>query len=156
MNPSILIVERATAPNSRKKKQSGASMIELLVSLLIFSFGMLGLAGLQVRSLSMSQSSLYRSQATALTDDILDRMRADRDNALAGQWTTALTNASSSIATTPLAKSDMKDWKATVEALLPDGKASVAVGSGTVTVTLQWDDTRGREAAQSWTTVSRL
>ena len=156
MNPSMLIVERATAPNSGKKKQSGASMIELLVSLLIFSFGMLGLAGLQVRSLSMSQSSLYRSQATALTDDILDRMRADRDNALAGQWTTALTDASSSIATTPLAKSDMKDWKATVEALLPDGKARVTVGSGTVTVTLQWDDTRGREAAQSWTTVSRL
>jgi len=156
MNPSLLIVERATAPNGGKKKQGGASMLELLVSLLIFSFGMLGLAGLQVRSLSMSQSSLYRSQATALTDDILDRMRADRDGALINQWNTTLADASSSIATTPLAKSDMKDWKATVEALLPDGKASVTMASGTVTVTLQWDDTRGREGAQSWTTVSRL
>ena len=155
MNPSS-IVERATAPNFGKKKQAGASMLELLVSLLIFSFGMLGIAGLQIRSLGMSQSSLYRSQATALTDDILDRMRADRDNALANQWTTTLATASSSIATTPLPKADMKDWKATVEALLPDGKASVTMSSGTVTVILQWDDTRGREGAQSWTTVSRL
>jgi type IV pilus assembly protein PilV len=156
MNPSLLIVDRAPAPNIGKNTQSGASMIELLVSLLIFSFGMLGLAGLQVRSLSMSQSSLYRSQATALTDDILDRMRADKDNALLGRWNTTLTDTASSIATTPLAKSDTKDWKESVEALLPGGKASVTMASGTVTVTLQWDDTRGREDAQSWTTVSRL
>jgi type IV pilus assembly protein PilV len=155
MTPSS-ISARAAAPHHRKQHQSGASMIELLVSLLIFSFGMLGLAGLQVRSLSLSQSSLYRSQATALADDILDRMRADRDNALAGNWNTALTTASSSVSGTALFKTDMKDWKATVEALLPDGKASVNMGSGTVTVILQWDDSRGREPVQSWPTTSRL
>lgn len=155
MNPSSNF-ERATAPKAGQKKQAGASMLELLVSLLIFSFGMLGLAGLQIRSLSMSQSSLYRSQATALTDDILDRMRADRDNALAGNWNTALTTASGSVSGTALFNTDMKDWKATVESQLPDGKASVNMGSGTVTVVLQWDDSRGREAAQSWTTISRL
>jgi type IV pilus assembly protein PilV len=156
MKPSLLTDSKPALKNCRKKRQAGASMIELLVSLLIFSFGMLGLAGLQVRSLSMSQSSLYRSQATALTDDILDRMRADRDNALAGNWNTALATASGSVSGTALFKTDMKDWKQTVEALLPDGKASVSMGSGTVTVTLQWDDTRGREGVQSWTTVSRL
>lgn len=155
MNPT-LIAERTPAPISGKKTQAGASMLELLVSLLIFSFGMLGIAGLQIRSLSLSQSSLYRTQATALTDDILDRMRADRDNALAGNWNTGLTTGSGSVSGTALFKTDMKDWKATVEALLPDGKASVNMGSGEVTVVLQWDDSRGREAAQSWTTKSRL
>ena len=70
-------------------RQRGASMIELLVALVIFAFGMLGLAGLQTRTMEFSQSSLYRSQATALTDDVLDRMRADRANAANGLWDTA-------------------------------------------------------------------
>ena len=132
-------------------------MLELLVSLLIFSFGMLGLAGLQIRSLSMSQSSLYRSQATALADDILDRMRADRANALAGNWNTALTTAASSVSGSALYQTDLKDWKATVESLLPAGQASVNVNANVVTITLQWDDSRGRDSSpQSWATISRL
>jgi type IV pilus assembly protein PilV len=138
------------------KKQSGVSMIELLVSLLIFSFGMLGLAGLQIRALSVSQSSLYRSQATVLADDLLDRMRADRTNALNGNWNTAIGTAASAVTGTQLYKTDMSDWKGTVESLLPSGKASVSVSSGIATVTLQWDDTRGRDGPQSWTTISRL
>jgi type IV pilus assembly protein PilV len=141
----------------RGRAQMGASMLELLVSLLIFSFGMLGLAGLQIRSLSMSQSSLYRSQATALADDILDRMRADRANAAAGNWNTALATTAANVTGTELYKTDMKDWKTTVESLLPAGQASVDVAAGIVTVTLTWDDTRGRDAsAQSWQTISRL
>ncbi|MDH5541144.1 MAG: type IV pilus modification protein PilV, partial [Rhizobacter sp.] len=70
---------RQAFPQARRA-QRGASMIELLVSILIFAFGMLGLVGLQNRTLGYGQISLYRSQATALTDDILDRMRTDRAN----------------------------------------------------------------------------
>lgn len=130
-------------------RQRGVSMIELLVSLLIFTFGMLGLAGLQTRTLSFNQSSLFRSQATALTDDILDRMRADRLNALAGRWDTPLTTASSAIAGTLIYQTDLKDWKAQVEALLPSARASVVTNTtagssdlGMVTVVIEWDDTR--------------
>ena len=50
--------------------------------------------GLQTRTMEFSQSSLYRSQATALTDDVLDRMRADYANAVNGLWDTATTDAS--------------------------------------------------------------
>ena len=125
-------------------------MIELLVSLLIFTFGMLGLAGLQTRTLTFNQSSLLRSQATALTDDVLDRMRADRVNALAGRWDTPTTTAATAVTGTALYQTDLKDWKAQVEALLPSGKASIttvttgtAATNGTVTIVVEWDDTRG-------------
>jgi len=154
MNPSVI---RRPSSRPRGKAQTGVSMLELLVSLLIFSFGMLGLAGLEIRTLSMSQSSLYRSQATALADDILDRMRADRANALAGNWNTALATTASSVTGSALYQTDLKDWKTTVEALLPAGQASVDVTANIVTVTLQWDDTRGRDPSpQSWVTKSRL
>jgi type IV pilus assembly protein PilV len=139
---------------SAPTRQRGVSMIELLVSLLIFTFGMLGLAGLQTRTLTFNQSSLFRSQATALTDDILDRMRADRLNALAGRWDTPLTTASSAVAGALIYQADLKDWKQQVEALLPASKDGPAVASvttvtagadaGTVTVVIQWDETRGQ------------
>jgi type IV pilus assembly protein PilV len=148
------------APAARcahSQRQRGISMVELLVSLLIFSFGMLGLAGLQTRTLSFNQSSLYRSQATALGDDILDRMRADRQNAVAGLWNTALTTNAASVTGTELYKTDLKLWKQSVEALLPSGKGFVNVAGGTVTVTLTWDDSRsGGDNAQGWTTVTGL
>jgi type IV pilus assembly protein PilV len=134
----------------------GISMIELLVSLLIFSFGMLGLAGLQTRTLSFNQSSLYRSQATALTDDILERMRVDRANASEGDWDSAANVKSADLSGTEVYKVEMKDWKAAVESTLPAGAASVAVAGGVVTITISWDDSRGVEAAQEWKTVTRL
>jgi type IV pilus assembly protein PilV len=134
-------------------------MIELLVALVIFAFGTLGLAGLQTQALAFSQGSLYRSQATALTDDILDRMRTDRTNAKGGAWNTALNETAASIASpVTIARIDIKDWKDQVEALLPAGQASIAVNAGVVTVTLQWDDSRGeRQAAvQSFVTQSQI
>ena len=90
-----------------KARQRGASMIELLVSILIFAFGMLGLVGLQTRTLAYGQTSLYRSQATALTDDILDRMRADRANAKANAWDSPTTDLATSITGTSIAKTDL-------------------------------------------------
>ena len=144
-------------------------MVELLVSLLIFTFGMLGLAGLQTRTLTFNQSSLFRSQASALTDDILDRMRADRNNAALGRWDVATGTASSAMPATQLYETDSKDWKAQVEALLPSGQASIATDTaagadaGVVTITIQWDDTRGAGdrpgatyQAQTFVTKTRL
>lgn len=150
------LAPRSVVPRSG---QRGASMIELLVALVIFAFGTLGLAGLQTQALAFSQGSLYRSQATALTDDILDRMRTDRTNAKGGFWNTPLNEAAASISSpVTIARIDVKDWKEQVEALLPSGQASIAVNAGVVTVTVQWDDSRGeRQAAvQSFVTQSQI
>jgi type IV pilus assembly protein PilV len=136
------------------RRQRGASMIELLVSLLIFAFGTLGIIGMMTRTLGYSQMSLYRSQAAALTDDILDRMRTDVTNARAGNWDTALTNSGSSFGTTSIAQQDLGEWKTQVEALLPSGKASVAVTSGAVTVTIAWQERNA--TATSFVTTSAL
>jgi type IV pilus assembly protein PilV len=130
-----------------RRAQVGVSMIEFLVALIIFAFGTLGLAGLQTQALAYSQGSLYRSQATTLTDDILDRMRADRANAKAGTWNTLLTADANSITGGSIAQTDLKDWKQHVEALLPSGKAQVDVNAGVITVTIQWDDSRGNRSS---------
>ena len=140
------------APSS---KQRGASMIELLVSVLIFAFGMLGLVGLQNRTLGYGQMSLYRSQATALSDDILDRMRADRNNAKSGNWVTDWANGSASYTGTTVAQTDLKDWKSQVETLLPSGQAKIEMNGFMVMVSIRWNE-RDTGANTSFQTVSGL
>jgi len=136
-------------PTTRRRRQRGISMIEVLVTVLIFSFGMLGLAGLQLRTMSYSQSSLFRSQATALTDDVLDRMRASR--ATASSWVTDFDS-------TGTAGTDLADWKGEVAGLLPSGQAAVAVSSSTVTVTIRWRDSPDKSDTEltTFTTVTVL
>src|SRR3990167_4605539 len=59
------------------RSQKGFSLIEVLVALLVLSIGLLGLAALQTTSLQFNTGSYFRTQATFLAYDILDRMRAN-------------------------------------------------------------------------------
>lgn len=139
-------------------------MIELLVSLVIFSFGMLGVVGLQTKTLAFSQSSLFRSQASALTDDILDRLRADRLGAVAGRWNTSIDDlaADVSVSGTGIVTTDLAEWKGQVERLLPNGRASIALSTaattaGEVKIIIRWADSRDTGADPvEFVTITRL
>ncbi len=60
-----------------KRSQYGFSLIEVLVSLVIISIGMLGVASLQLASMKGTQKSFMRHQATFLVQDIAERIRAN-------------------------------------------------------------------------------
>ena len=149
------MVQHNTQTSRRRQGQHGATMIELLVSLLIFAFGMLGLVGLQNKALGLGQISLYRSQAAALSDDIMDRMRADRTNAKAGTWDTDFGTAASTYSGTTVAQQDLFEWKTQVESLLPTGQAEVKFDAtkSLVTVKISWKE---RSEPTSSVTVSGL
>jgi len=59
-------------------KQMGVSLIEILVTVLILGIGLLGVAALQVSSLSSNQEGFFTSQATSIAEDIASRMRATK------------------------------------------------------------------------------
>lgn len=56
-------------------RESGVAMIEVLIAIIVISFGLLGVAGLQLAGIKSSQTSNLRSIATAQAYDIADRMR---------------------------------------------------------------------------------
>lgn len=61
--------------------QRGGLMIEVLVSLVLCAFGLLGFVAMQARASAAEFESLQRSQALVLVEDMVSRMSANRANA---------------------------------------------------------------------------
>ena len=64
----------------RFKVQAGSALMEALVALVVFSFGVLGLLGLQATSIKNSGDAKYRSDASYLANQIVAQMWIDRSN----------------------------------------------------------------------------
>jgi type IV pilus assembly protein PilV len=64
-------------PALRRRLQAGLSMIEVLVSLTIVAFGVLGLLGLQARALSFQRDSFDRRAAAEMIAQLSERVRAN-------------------------------------------------------------------------------
>ncbi len=139
---------RCQLPGSR-----GFTLVEVLVSVMIFSVGLLGLAGLQATGIRVNHSSLLRSQATLLAYDIADCIRTNR-NAVDGY---AIAMAADPFANASnQAQRDLNSWLANLGQLLPQGDGSVVVNGNRVTVTVQWDDSRGAQQVQNFTMVTDI
>lgn len=65
-----------------RRGQRGTSMIEVLVSIVIVVLGLLGLAGLQTQASLSEMESFQRAQAVVLLQDMVDRLNANRFNAM--------------------------------------------------------------------------
>lgn len=119
----------------------GFTLLEVLVAIVVMSIGLLGLAGLMASSLKNSHSAYQRTQATWLAYDALDRMRANRQVALAGGYDLALGAAPGGSA---LAAIDLGEWDTALANTLPAGDGSIAVEKGgAVKIIVQWNDARG-------------
>jgi type IV pilus assembly protein PilV len=55
-------------------RQSGVALLEVLVSILLFSLGILGLIGLEARAISLSTDAEDRNRAALLANDIASAM----------------------------------------------------------------------------------
>lgn len=129
-----------------KYQQRGATLIEVLIAMFILAIGLLGLAGLQAVSTQSNQGASYRSQATILASDIVERMRTNRTQALAGNYTTStfpISSNSHRVEGTQ-AQRDLAEWLNNLANSLPQGTGTILTDSNIITISIRWDDGRGR------------
>lgn len=127
-------------PSNSTTRQAGFSLLEVLVAIVIMSLGLLGLAALQATGLKNNYSAYTRSQAALYAYDMIDRLRVDRQAALAGSYN--LTLAASAPTGSTLADTERANWLAQL-ASLPAGDGSISVTTaGVVTIVVQWNDSR--------------
>ncbi|HEC17804.1 MAG TPA: type IV pilus modification protein PilV [Gammaproteobacteria bacterium] len=73
-------------PHQAKRYRAGFTLVEILVTIVVVSIGLLGLAGLQINGLRANLSSEARSKASVLANDIIERMRANPLGVAAGAY----------------------------------------------------------------------
>jgi type IV pilus assembly protein PilV len=123
------------------RRAAGFTLLEVLVAMVVLSIGLLGLSGMQTSSLRNNHSAFLRSQATVVSNDIIDRMRANRDSAVLGDYDIAYTDAAPSpgcsggscASAEAVADTDLNEWRAYV-ARLPGGQGEIDVVQESVTV----------------------
>ena len=79
--------------NSSRRGQAGVALLEVLVSVLLFSLGVLGLIGLQARAINLSIDAEDRNRAALIANDIAATMWTTRTVVIdAAAWTTRASN----------------------------------------------------------------
>jgi type IV pilus assembly protein PilV len=84
--------------NTRKNSQAGASLIEVLVAILLLSFGMLALGAMMTFAVQSPKLSAYRATAANMAASHVERMRANPEGFADNSYTAALNDSSWSFA----------------------------------------------------------
>lgn len=128
------------------KRQSGFSLVEAMVSLVVVSVGMIGIAALYGQGLNAGRTALYRTQAVTLAADMADRIRTNRLGFLDYNDPPANNNCGpGGVACTPdlMAAHDLFIWTAQVANQLPAGVGTVQAQNGTppqYTIQVNWQE----------------
>lgn len=123
--------------------QSGITLIESMVAIVIAALGILGILGVQMRTLSDTQTTVRRAQAIRLIEDLSERLKT-HPNALlslgsyASSWTTPSTAvaapsvdcATTACTATQLTTYDVATWRRSVQRALPVGDATIFLAPG--------------------------
>ena len=136
---------------SRIGSQKGVSLVEILVSIVVTGVGLLGVAAIQSISVKMSYDSYLRSQATLLSYDLTDRIRANPDADYTLVSSTSYATAPSPDCGLPAATcspNQMRDhdryhWWLSANQLLPNPSVSVTppgTGEQLTKIVIEWGD----------------
>ena len=104
-----------------KTPGSGFSLVELLVTMIIVSVGVLGVASLQIRSLQQNREAFFRAEASYLANGMMDRIRANPQAVygltIAQAPITAKTCLLEACTTGEMANYDMAQWQCSIRSV---------------------------------------
>jgi len=124
------------------RRVTGFTLVEVLVSIVVLSFGLLGMVGLQAASLQANRDARLQSTAVVLARELAEMMRGNKDQALlasnnpyligqldaplaAPTASYCLTVGSSCSTVGAVAQAELTDWLARVNDALPGARISI-------------------------------
>lgn len=144
--------------HARTNAEQGFTLVEILVAIVVLSFGVLGVVGMQAAALQSNRAARNQSTAVALGRELADIMRGNKDVALAtsatnnpylianytGTAPTISANCFTAVCTTQkaVAEFDMNQWLGRVSAALPQARVVVCFDDSPYTSSTglpEWD-----------------
>jgi type IV pilus assembly protein PilV len=133
--------QRNHKPNKRASSERGFVLVEVLVAGLIFTFGVLGIIGLQVQMTRAQTVSKYRADAVNLTQELVGLMWSDF---------TDVPSFSTNCSSNPRCA----NWQAKVDRQLPGAQTTVQVQTGNVvSIEIEWPTVDGTQRYSTQTQV---
>lgn len=128
-------------------RQTGASLIEIMVTVLVLGTGLLAMGALQAKSLQFNQSALMRSQANIFAYDIVERIRLNRGNKSVNVTAYNVEYSASAPSSNARAQEDVTAWRSAMAKVLPDAKGKITCANAApevttrlCTISIKWSD----------------
>lgn len=135
-------------PKIRYHYQRGVSLIEVLVAMFLLGIAVIGFVALQVKSVTSTSESLYRTQAVSIAQDMSERIRANYAQIAAyrqADWTVMPTQDcyANTCTAAEMVNFDVRLAKEVAGSSLPNGtiSASTCKGSNNLCIYVAWGDT---------------
>jgi type IV pilus assembly protein PilV len=133
-------------------RQAGFTLLEILITIVILSIGLLGIAGMQATGLRNNHSAYTKTQAANLAMDMADRIRANPDaradyagfdtNDAAIPENPGCISSDNGCPPAQLATYDKYEWSRPLTAenkpLLPEGRGVITQNGDEFTITILW------------------
>ncbi len=130
----------------KRAQQQGFTLLEVLISMVILSIGLLGVAGMQANSLRNNNNAFIKTQASNLASDLADRIRANKSAKDNYTFNTDDDDTvdpgciSAGCEPGQMAAYDIATWSEQLTSLLPGGLGIVSVADNTATIKILWSD----------------
>ncbi len=127
--------------------QCGLSLMELLVSLLIFSTGILSMGQLQTHAIHTTTLNLQTKKAIQLAQQMAETITANSVIAIQNSYEINFSTSPGLTACTPICTAQqhilnsLSKWKRKIHAQLPDGNGSISKSANTYQIFITWSQT---------------
>ncbi|MGV8805282.1 MAG: type IV pilus modification protein PilV [Polaromonas sp.] len=116
-----------------RRRQRGITLLESMVAIVVMALGILGILGVQLRTLADTQTGVRRAQAIRLIEDLSERIKVNPNglaslNSYVTTWGVVggtIPSCTAGCTSTDLAVHDIDFWKKNVAATLPSGDANI-------------------------------
>jgi type IV pilus assembly protein PilV len=126
-----------TRPPRRPRREDGAFLLEALIGILIFSFGILGIVSLQAQSLKITNDTQFRAEAVYLATELMSQMWTDDYTTLKANYDSKLGGAGYTLFKTKVKSQLGAAWVADPDVVFDDKNAPSAQSSY-LTITIKF------------------